>query len=75
MPRFQRRSLWTINRRSCAVFFDRHGRLNVDHGFIRHAEQFEWISGAIAAIARRFEGGDLDVFVSAQLPRSTVRLA
>ena len=33
-----------------AVFFDRDGVLNVDHGYVCRPEQFEWISGAIQAI-------------------------
>ena len=35
-----------------AVFFDRDGVLNVDHGYVGRVEQFEWIEGARAAIAR-----------------------
>lgn len=35
-----------------AVFFDRDGVLNVDHGYVGLIEQFEWIEGAKAAIGR-----------------------
>ena len=33
-----------------AVFFDRDGVLNVDHGYTHRWDQFEWTDGAIAAI-------------------------
>lgn len=35
-----------------AAFFDRDGVLNVDHGYVGRIEQFEWMKGARAAIAR-----------------------
>ncbi len=35
-----------------AVFFDRDGVLNVDHGYVGHVDQFEWVEGAQAAVAR-----------------------
>jgi D-glycero-D-manno-heptose 1,7-bisphosphate phosphatase len=35
-----------------AVFFDRDGVLNVDHGYVGRIEHFEWTEGARAAIAR-----------------------
>jgi len=33
-----------------AVFFDRDGVLNVDHGYVADAERFDWISGARSAV-------------------------
>ncbi len=39
-------------RKRRAVFFDRDGVLNVDHGYVGRVEQFEWIEGARAAIGR-----------------------
>lgn len=33
-----------------AVFFDRDGVLNVDHGYVYRQEDFEWMPGAIEAI-------------------------
>jgi D-glycero-D-manno-heptose 1,7-bisphosphate phosphatase len=35
-----------------AVFFDRDGVLNFDKGYVGKIEQFEWMAGAKAAIAR-----------------------
>jgi len=43
-----------------AVFFDRDGVLNVDHGYVHRPEQVEWIPGAKQAI-KRFN--DLGYFV------------
>ena len=37
-------------KRRPAVFFDRDGVLNIDHGYVCRPEQFEWVSGAIQAI-------------------------
>jgi D-glycero-D-manno-heptose 1,7-bisphosphate phosphatase len=42
VPGFQRRP---------AVFFDRDGVLNVDHGHVGTPERFEWTEGALDAIA------------------------
>lgn len=42
IPAFQRRP---------AVFFDRDGVLNIDHGHVGSAERFEWTEGAREAIA------------------------
>ena len=33
-----------------AIFFDRDGVLNVDHGYVAHIEHFQWIDGAVDAI-------------------------
>lgn len=33
-----------------AVFFDRDGVLNVDHGYVYRSEEFEWMSGAMDAV-------------------------
>jgi D-glycero-D-manno-heptose 1,7-bisphosphate phosphatase len=33
-----------------AVFFDRDGVLNVDHGYVSNRKNFEWIAGAIDAV-------------------------
>ena len=33
-----------------AVFFDRDGVLNVDHGYIYRSQEFQWMDGAIKAI-------------------------
>ena len=33
-----------------AVFFDRDGVLNADHGYVGHMARFDWLPGAISAI-------------------------
>jgi len=35
-----------------ALFLDRDGVINVDHGYVGTRERFEWMPGALAAIAR-----------------------
>lgn len=40
-----------VHRRRPAVFLDRDGVLNVDHGHVGHRGRFEWIPGAKEAIA------------------------
>jgi D-glycero-D-manno-heptose 1,7-bisphosphate phosphatase len=45
-----------------AVFFDRDGVLNVDHGYTYRQEDFEWMPGAIETIKYFNEAGYL-VFV------------
>ena len=45
-----------------AVFFDRDGVLNIDHGYTYRQEDFEWMPGAIETIKRFNDRGFL-VFV------------
>ena len=33
-----------------AIFFDRDGVLNINHGYVHRAEDFDWTEGAIAAV-------------------------
>jgi D-glycero-D-manno-heptose 1,7-bisphosphate phosphatase len=40
-----------------AVFFDRDGVLNIDHGYVARREDFQWIEGAIAAVRALNEAG------------------
>ena len=40
-----------------ALFFDRDGTLNVDHGYVGTRERFEWIRGAREAMARATDAG------------------
>jgi D-glycero-D-manno-heptose 1,7-bisphosphate phosphatase len=40
-----------------AVFFDRDGVLNVDHGYVSSLANFEWIAGAIEAVRAVNEAG------------------
>ncbi len=44
-----RRELRAVRRRP-AVFLDRDGVLNVDHGYVHRSDQIDWIPGAIAAV-------------------------
>ncbi len=43
--------------RKPAVFFDRDGVLNVDHGYVARREDFQWIEGAVAAVRALNEAG------------------
>jgi D,D-heptose 1,7-bisphosphate phosphatase len=36
--------------RKPAVFFDRDGVLNIDHGYVARREDFQWVDGAIDAV-------------------------
>jgi D,D-heptose 1,7-bisphosphate phosphatase len=56
-----RRELPNIERRP-AVFLDRDGVLNVDHGYVCRPEQVDWIDGAVETI-RRFNNLGYYVFV------------
>lgn len=40
----------TANARRPAVFFDRDGVINVDHGYVGTVDRFEWVEGAVAAV-------------------------
>ncbi len=40
-----------------ALFLDRDGVINVDHGWVGTRERFEWISGAVEAIRMATEAG------------------
>jgi D,D-heptose 1,7-bisphosphate phosphatase len=40
-----------------AVFFDRDGVLNIDHGYVGTRERFEWMPGALEAIRYATEAG------------------
>ncbi len=40
-----------------AVFFDRDGVLNIDHGYVGTRERFEWMPGALDAIRYATEAG------------------
>jgi D-glycero-D-manno-heptose 1,7-bisphosphate phosphatase len=43
--------------RKPAVFFDRDGVLNVDHGYVARREDFEWVEGAMAAVRSLNQAG------------------
>ena len=43
--------------RKPAVFLDRDGVLNVDHGYVARREDFQWIEGAVAAVRALNEAG------------------
>lgn len=49
-----------------AVFLDRDGVLNLDHGFVNRLEDWQWVSGAREALRRFNEAGYLVVVVTNQ---------
>jgi D-glycero-D-manno-heptose 1,7-bisphosphate phosphatase len=49
-----------------AVFLDRDGTLNVDRGYVHRIEDWEWIPGAIDAIAALKKAGFLVIVVTNQ---------
>ncbi len=51
-----RRELATRMRRP-AVFLDRDGTINVDHGWVGSRDRFEWIDGALEAVRMATEAG------------------
>ena len=51
---------------SAAVFLDRDGTLNVDKGYVHRTEDWEWIPGAIAAIAALKKAGFLVIVITNQ---------
>jgi D,D-heptose 1,7-bisphosphate phosphatase len=53
-----RESLTVVEReRRPAVFLDRDGVLNVDHGYVARRENFQWIDGAQAAVKALNDAG------------------
>jgi len=48
--------LWALRRRR-ALFLDRDGVVNVDHGHVGSRERFEWMPGALETIRRATETG------------------
>lgn len=49
-----------------ALFLDRDGVLNVDHGYVHRPDQFEWVPGAVETIRLANELGYLVVVVTNQ---------
>jgi D-glycero-D-manno-heptose 1,7-bisphosphate phosphatase len=47
----------STHERKPAVFLDRDGVLNVDHGYVARREDFQWIEGAVAAVRALNEAG------------------
>jgi len=54
----------TIKR--AAVFFDRDGVLNVDHGYVGDVSRLEWVEGAKRAVRRVNEAGILAIVATNQ---------
>jgi D-glycero-D-manno-heptose 1,7-bisphosphate phosphatase len=52
--------------RRAAVFFDRDGVLNLDHGYVGNVERFEWIEGAPEAVRLVNQSGRLAFVVTNQ---------
>lgn len=52
-------NLYSLSKQRCALFLDRDGVINVDHGYVHHPENFEFIDGifevARAARARGYK--------------------
>ena len=46
-----------MRERKPAVFLDRDGVLNVDHGYVARREDFQWVVGAVAAVRALNEAG------------------
>jgi D-glycero-D-manno-heptose 1,7-bisphosphate phosphatase len=46
-----------MRERRPAVFLDRDGVLNIDHGYVARREDFQWVDGAIAAVRALNEAG------------------
>ena len=55
-----------MNGKRPAVFLDRDGVLNVDHGYVFRPEDFEWMAGAVDAVRRINRAGFLAVVVTNQ---------
>lgn len=49
-----------------AAFIDRDGVLNVDHGYVFRVQDFQWLPGAIDALAQLQHGGFALVIVTNQ---------
>lgn len=49
-----------------AVFLDRDGTLNVDHGYVHQIDDFQFIAGAIEALLKLKQAGYLLVLVTNQ---------
>lgn len=46
-----------VRLRRRALFLDRDGVLNIDHGYVGSRDRFEWVDGALDAIRYATEGG------------------
>lgn len=53
-------------RRKAAVFFDRDGVINIDHGYVHTPENFHWIQGAIEAVKLANDLGYLAILITNQ---------
>ena len=49
-----------------AIFFDRDGVLNVDHGYVCTSDRLEWMPGAFEAVALARRSGYLTVVITNQ---------
>jgi len=56
----------SMSEAQAAVFLDRDGVLNVDHGYVGQVERLEWIPGAREAVARLNRLGLLVIVVTNQ---------